>query len=215
MQLAEPIVVGVIDQRELFREGLLALLQKDPELAVIASPTEQSLELAPQVLIIDFDLLEVDPAIWCANWTDAHPGSRILVLTSVEDEQLLQTVIRAGAAGYMSKRASVAELLNGIREVAAGRTVISSAMTDKLVARFRAADIQSRPDPLATLTPREREVMVLLIQGLSNREISKALAISENTIKNHVAAILAKTGAQSRLDAVTMAIRLDQPEPGR
>lgn len=208
--------VMVVDDHTLFRRGLIALLDADGRFEVVGEAGDAgqaqrvAAQCAPQVILLDNHLPGVRGVDALPALADAAPGARILVLTMSEDEHDLAAALRGGAAGYLLKTADGDELGEAIVRAARGESSISAAMTGKLAAAFRsgghgaAAAPAPAPDALADLSPREREILGLIARGDSNKEIARALAIGETTVKAHVQHILRKLNLSSRVQAAVV-----------
>jgi DNA-binding NarL/FixJ family response regulator len=203
------------DDQELVRTGLRLLLSAQEDLEVVgeaedgAAAVRAAVDLRPDVVLMDVRMPGVDGIEATAQIADAglEPAPRIIVLTTFEFDEYVFGAIRAGAAGFLLKHASRAQLLEAIRTVHAGDALLSPSVTRRLVEHV-AAGAPPRPAPaavLADLTPREREMLVLVARGLSNGEIADRLVISEATVKSHVGAVLAKLDLRSRVQAVVFA----------
>jgi DNA-binding NarL/FixJ family response regulator len=215
---ASPDVIRVVlcDDHALFRRGLKAVLESEEDLVVVgeAEDGEASIRvveaLAPDVVLMDVRMPRVSGIEATRALSEDLPSTKILMLTVSEDEDDLYEAIRAGAAGYLLKEISIDEVAAAVRCVMSGQSLLSPSMATKLLAEFtslsrRVDDRQSAPLP--RLTDREIEVLRLVAQGLSNREIAGELYISENTVKNHVRNILEKLHLHSRMEAVVYAVR--------
>jgi two-component system nitrate/nitrite response regulator NarL len=198
----------VVDDHTLFRRGLIALLAADGRFAVVgeAGDANEALRVAaacaPQVILLDNHLPGVSGVDALPGLAQATPGVRILMLTMSEDERDLAAALRGGAAGYLLKSADAAELGSAIERALRGESSFSASMTAKLAGAFR-ADAPA-PDPLAELSPREREILALIADGRSNKEIARTLAIAETTVKIHVQHILRKLNLASRVQAAVL-----------
>lgn len=213
---AGAIRVVICDDHALFRRGLRMVLESEEDLAVVgeADDGEESIrivdELRPDVVLMDVRMPRIGGIEATRSITEVLPATKVLMLTVSEDEDDLFDAIRAGAAGYLLKEISVDEVAGAIRCVVSGQSLISPSMAAKLLVEFRsmAKRVDERQSmPLPRLTERELEVLRLVAQGLSNREIAGELYISENTVKNHVRNILEKLHLHSRMEAVVYAVR--------
>ncbi|HEU0182992.1 MAG TPA: response regulator transcription factor [Agromyces mariniharenae] len=206
-----PIRIVVADDHPIVRAGIVGLLETAPGIEVVGEAADgaEAVALAasehPDLVLMDLRMPGVDGASATASIVAAGGGTRVLVLTTYETDDHILAAIEAGASGYLLKAAPQAEILAGIRAVAAGETVLAPSIAAKLVSRVR-ADAASEPPP--ALSPREREVLVLVAEGRSNPEIAKALYIGEATVKTHLLHVFEKLGVNDRTRAVTRAMEL-------
>ncbi|TYL53089.1 response regulator [Agromyces mariniharenae] len=208
---AEPIRIVVADDHPIVRAGIVGLLETAPGIEVVGEAADgaEAVALAasehPDLVLMDLRMPGVDGASATASIVAAGGGTRVLVLTTYETDDHILAAIEAGASGYLLKAAPQAEILAGIRAVAAGETVLAPSIAAKLVSRVR-ADAASVAPP--ALSPREREVLVLVADGRSNPEIAKALYIGEATVKTHLLHVFEKLDVNDRTRAVTRAMEL-------
>jgi DNA-binding NarL/FixJ family response regulator len=207
---ADPIRVVVVDDHELFRNGLAKMLSdRGISVAGVASSGEEALEsiprLRPNVVLMDLSLPGISGVDATRRLLAALPGACVVALTVMMDEETLLQAILAGVHGYLLKDASIDEIVAGIEAAARGEGVISPQLTGNLMHSIRSRFAGT--GPLARLTPREREVLDLLVEGCDNAEIAERLYISQFTAKNHVASILDKLGVHNRLQAAVLAVR--------
>jgi two-component system, NarL family, response regulator LiaR len=206
---ARQIQVMLVDDHMLVRRGIAAFLgaYQDLQLAGEASDGEAAIdmceELLPDVVLMDVFLPKMDGATATQIIRQRFPGVQVIALTSFHDRKLVQTLLSAGAAGYLLKDVSAEELAQAIRSVAAGQITLSHAIAKSLL---------DGPLPLAApvdnkLTEREHEVLALMMDGLSNAAIAQRLHVTPSTVKTHVSNILSKMGATSRAEAVAAATR--------
>ena len=209
--MTETIRIVVADDHPIVRAGIVGLLDTAPGIEVVgeASDGAEAVELAaserPDLVLMDLRMPGVDGASATASIVAAGQGTRVLVLTTYETDDHILAAIEAGASGYLLKAAPQAEILAGIRAVAAGETVLAPSIAAKLVSRVR-ADAASVAPP--TLSPREREVLALVAAGRSNPEIARDLYIGEATVKTHLLHAFEKLGVNDRTRAVTRAMEL-------
>ncbi|SDR87370.1 DNA-binding response regulator, NarL/FixJ family, contains REC and HTH domains [Paraoerskovia marina] len=219
--------VLIVDDQELIRAGLAALVDSTDDLQVVgqASDGAEAVRLArtarPDVVLMDIRMPGTD-GLEATEQICALPelaGTRVVVLTTVEaDEQVLHA-LRVGASGFLGKGVRPQTLLDGIRTVAAGESLLSPTATRALVANYRRRADEPRPDTAAldALTPREREVVALVAEGLSNEQIAERLVVSPHTAKTHVNRAMVKVGARDRAQLVVVAFRGglggDVPQP--
>ena len=207
----DPIRIVVADDHPIVRAGIVGLLETAPGIEVVGEAADgaEAVALAaserPDLVLMDLRMPGGDGASASASFVAAGGGTRVLVLTTYETDDHILAAIEAGASGYLLKAAPQAEILAGIRAVAAGETVLAPSIAAKLVSRVR-ADAASVAPP--ALSPREREVLVLVAEGRSNPEIAKALYIGEATVKTHLLHAFEKLGVNDRTRAVTRAMEL-------
>ncbi|WP_371667276.1 response regulator transcription factor [Streptomyces sp. NBC_00289] len=217
-----PIRVFLLDDHEVVRRGLADLLDGEPDISVIgdAGTVGQALArgpaLRPDVAVLDVRLPDGDGISVCRELRSQMPELACLMLTSFDDEDALLDAIMAGAAGYVLKQIKGSDLVSAVRTVASGQSMLDPATTARLMRSLRAdpADNPAVPSELASLSPRERDILALIGDGLTNREIGKKLYLSEKTVKNHISRLLAKLGVQRRVQAAVLASHLEHPETG-
>ncbi|MBV2357648.1 response regulator transcription factor [Streptomyces sp. J2-1] len=213
-----PIRVFLLDDHEVVRRGLTDLLDAESEISVVgdADTAEHALTrgpaLRPHVAVLDVRLPDGDGITVCRELRDRMPELACLMLTSFDDEEALLDAIMAGASGYVLKQIKGSDLVSAVRTVASGQSMLDPATTARLMRSLRAdpAEVPSLPPELAGLSPRERDILALIGDGLTNREIGKKLYLSEKTVKNHISRLLAKLGVQRRVQAAVLASHLDQ-----
>lgn len=208
---AEPIRVLVVDDHEVVRRGILALLATEPGIEVVgvAADGEEAVALAPRlhpdVVIMDLVLPGIDGVEAMRRIRDCEPGARMLVLTSFGSDDKLFPALKAGALGYLLKDTSPEDLIRAIRATARGLSSLNQAIARRLVTEL------SGEHPTATsreaLTARESDVLRQVARGLSNEEIAEALHISEATVRTHVSNILFKLNLANRTQAALYALR--------
>ncbi|MFP5322434.1 MAG: response regulator [Acidimicrobiia bacterium] len=212
----DDIRVMICDDHALFRRGLIMVLEAEDDIAVVAEAedgddaVEKAVEFVPDVVLMDVRMPGVDGIEATRRISEKVPTTKILMLTVSDEEEDLYEAIKAGATGYLLKEVSIEEVAPAARAVVAGQSLISPSMASKLLGEFsnlakRAEERSSVPTP--RLTERELEVLRLVAQGKSNREIAGDLYISENTVKNHVRNILEKLHLHTRMEAVMYAVR--------
>jgi NarL family two-component system response regulator LiaR len=208
--VADPIRVLVVDDHAVVREGLRAFLELQDGIAVAgeAADGEEAIEaavrLAPDVILMDLVMPRRDGVSAMRALRERAPAARVIVLTSYLDEDVLLPALRAGAAGYLLKNAPPQEVARAVRVADAGEALLDPSVAARLVEALAAG---GGDDPLDRLTPREREVLGLMGQGLSNKRIARALGVSEKTVKSHVGHVLAKLGVADRTQAAVLAVR--------
>ena len=214
--MSEPIRILVADDHPLFREGVVHSLASEPDLAIVgqAASGEEALRLArdllPDVVLLDIGMPGWGGLVAAEKIATACPAARIVMLTVVEDEDKLLAAFKAGAHGYVLKGVSARELANVVRASALGEVYVSPS----LAAGMMIALTRGRPpDPLEELTERELEILKLVGQGLTNREIGQRIHLSEKTIKHYITNILQKLQVRSRVEAALVAARRGRLDP--
>jgi DNA-binding NarL/FixJ family response regulator len=208
------------EDQPMVRAGLAMLLTAQPDIEVVgeASDGAEAVTLArdlqPDVVLMDLRMPGTDGVTATRILTEAEPATsgslvKVLVLTTFKDDELLYSALRAGASGYLLKHAAPQELVFAVRKVAAGESYVDPAVAGRLIAVVAetAPHPQDLPELVDRLTPREREVLVLMADGLSNQEVRDRLHVSEATVKTHVARIIMKTGSRDRTAAVVLAYK--------
>ncbi|MFF1723285.1 response regulator [Streptomyces sviceus] len=218
----DPIRVFLLDDHEVVRRGITDLLDAEPDISVVgdAGTVEHALvrgpALRPDVAVLDVRLPDGDGITVCRELRNQMPELACLMLTSFDDEDALLDAIMAGASGYVLKQIRGSDLVSAVRTVASGQSMLDPATTGRLMRSLRAdpAETPAMAPELASLSPRERDILALIGDGLTNREIGKKLYLSEKTVKNHISRLLAKLGVQRRVQAAVLASQLEQPETG-
>ncbi len=210
----EPIRILIVDDQRLMRDGLRILLEMEPDLTV-AGEAENGREaiaayekLKPDVVLMDIRMPEMDGVAAIRQLHHQWPDARVIILTTFDDDEFVFEGLRAGALGYLLKDVSADELADAVRTVAAGDALIDPSVTRKVMAEFtRLAATRSQPQSVLPepLTDREAEILQLLADGLTNRQIAERLFLAEGTVKNYVSNILAKIGARDRTQAALRA----------
>ncbi len=213
-----PIRLLIVDNHTLFRQGLISLLQNEHEFLVVGeaasgdAAVQQALALQPDVVLMDVVLPGMDGIETACRLLADLPGIRVLMLTVSDSDEHLLGAIQAGARGYLLKSADADELFYAIRHVHSGEGILSPAMTLRLFDMVRAIPaLLPLPATDLPLTRREQDVLRLLAQGQSNRQIAEVLMVSENTVKTHVRHILEKLELDSRSEAVALVRRKALP----
>ncbi|MFF6996328.1 response regulator [Streptomyces sp. NPDC008313] len=216
-----PIRVFLLDDHEVVRRGLSDLLDAEADIHVageagtVAQALVRGPALRPHVAVLDVRLPDGDGITVCRELRDSMPDLAVLILTSFDDEDALLDAIMAGASGYVLKQIKGSDLVSAVRTVASGQSMLDPATTARLMRSLRADPVETpevAPE-LARLSPREQDILALVGDGLTNREIGAKLYLSEKTVKNHISRLLAKLGVQRRVQAAVLASHLERPEP--
>ncbi len=210
------IKILLADDQTLFREGLRILLSTQPDFEVVGEATnsEEALRLAaklrPHIALMDVRMPILDGVEATRRLRETQPDCRVIVLTTFDEDELVFEGLRAGAVGYLLKAVSTPRLLEAIRTVARGESILQPSVTAKVVAEFaRLANQAARPQALTSpLSERETEVLRLVATGATNRQIAATLFIAEGTVRNHLTNILGKLGVSDRTQAAVKAKEL-------
>ncbi|MFF0435438.1 response regulator [Streptomyces sp. NPDC004327] len=205
--------VLIVDDQTIIRDGLVTICERLPDIAVVATAAdgEQALaavaEHTPDVVLMDLRMPRMDGIEATRRITADHPGTHVVVLTTYSDDESIQAALAAGALGYLTKDAAREDIDRALRAAARGQALLDPAVHARLVTLAR-----QQPAPAPTelpdgLTTREAEVLALMAEGLSNREIARSLFVSEATVKTHVNRVFAKTGSRDRGQAIAYAHR--------
>ena len=207
----EPIGVFVLDDQEIVRRGVRSLLEAEPDIRVIGEAGTASAAMAripalrPAVAVLDVRLPDGDGVSVCREIRWQVPETACLMFTAFGDDQALLDAILAGAAGYVLKQIRGSDLVGAVRAAASGRPLLHPRAASQLMASL--LEPSGTHDPLVGLTPRERNVLELIGEGLTNRQISDRLGVSEKTVKNYVTTLFGKLGMQRRTQAAAYAVR--------
>ncbi|WP_338693136.1 response regulator transcription factor [Streptomyces sp. Q6] len=212
-----PIRVFLLDDHEVVRRGVHDLLEDQEDISVVgeAATIAQALArvpaLRPDVAVLDVRLPDGDGVTVCRQLRSDLPDLACLMLTSFDDEEALLDSIMAGASGYVLKQIQGSDLVNAVRTVATGQSLLDATATAQLMARLRGEHAKAaEPDALEGLTPREREILGLIGEGLTNRQIGRRLYLAEKTVKNHISRLLAKLGVERRIQAAVIATQTQE-----
>lgn len=208
------VTVFLVDDHEVVRRGLADLLASDPDLEIIgdAGSVSEALvripALKPDVAVLDVRLPDGNGIELCRELLSELPDLRCLMLTSFTSDEAMLEAILAGASGYVVKDIRGMELAQAIKDVGAGKSLLDNRAAAALMAKLR--DTTEPPDPLSGLTDRERTLLGLLSEGLTNKQIAARMFLAEKTVKNYVSRLLAKLGMERRTQAAVFASKLDQ-----
>ena len=220
--MSDRVSVMLVDDDGLMREGLRAVLSSDDRIEVTGEAengrlaVQRARHLRPDVVLMDVRMPELDGIAATEELIAAAPDAQVVILTTFEEDEYIVGALRAGASGFLLKRSTPEDLIAAIHTVAAGDALLSPSVTRRVIDRMaRQPVIAEGGDPrLDELTPREREVLELIAQGLSNREIAAALVVEETTVKTHVKRVLMKLDARDRVHAVILAYEWGLVAPG-
>jgi DNA-binding NarL/FixJ family response regulator len=217
-----PARVFLVDDHEVVRRGLRDLIDDEPDMTVVgeAATAAQALArgpaLRPDVAVLDVRLPDGDGIAVCRDLRSLMPDLACLMLTSFDDEEALVDSIMAGAAGYVLKQIKGSDLVAAVRTVAAGQSMLDPATTARLMRSLRGPAAADREPPedarLTVLSERERSVLDLVGEGLTNRQIAQRLHLSEKTVKNHISRLLGKLGVERRVQAAVIAAEVHEHE---
>jgi two-component system, NarL family, response regulator DevR len=226
---ARPVRIIIADDHEVVRIGLASLLDRQPGFSVVGEATsgDEAVRLArrerPDVVVMDIRMPNGSGIDACRTITTELPSLPVIMLTSYADADALFDAIDAGASGYVLKRIGSGELVDAVRTVAAGGSLLDPAVTRSVLERLRNASRLEEAGAFADLTEQERRVLAHVANGASNREIADRMQLAEKTVRNYVSSVLAKLALESRAQAAGYAIRnrlpelveLDEPGPSR
>ncbi len=211
MSEVEPIRVLIVDDHSMVRTGLATFLRTNADLELVgeARDGQQALylceRLEPDVILMDLVMPRMDGVAATRIIRERWPQVQVIALTSFKDKDMVQDALRAGAISYLLKDVSVDELADAIRAAHAGRPTLAPEAAQVLIQATRAD--RSGPEPGHDLTPREREVLALMVEGLNNPQIAERLVISVTTVRSHASNIFSKLGVSNRAEAVALALR--------
>ena len=213
-----PVTVYLLADHEVVRQGLRTLLEREGNITVVGESgsvqeaTRRIPALRPDVAIVDVRLPDGTGIEVCRSIRSVDPGIGVLVLTSFDQDEAVFAAIMAGASAYLLKEVNAADLAEAVLRVAAGQSLLDPAVTTRVLARLRSGP---PTDPTNShLTPKERQVLALIGEGYTNRQIGNRLGLTEKTTKNYVSAILGKLGVQSRTQAAVIAAHQDTHSNG-
>ncbi len=206
--------VFLLDDHEIVRRGVRDLLEADPEIEVVgeASTAAQAVDRlavsTPDVAVLDVQLPDGSGVEVCRDARSARPELKCLMLTSFADDEAMLDSIMAGASGYVLKQVRGADIVDAVRRVAAGESLLDPSATARVIERLQRG--VEEDERLRDLTGQERKILSLLADGLTNRQIASELFLAEKTVKNYVSNLLAKMGMSRRTEAAVYAARLDE-----
>jgi DNA-binding NarL/FixJ family response regulator len=207
------IRVFLLDDHEMVRRGLRGLFESHDDIEVVGesgSAVDAEARIPstrPDVALLDGRLPDGSGVEVCRSIRSVDPGIKAVILTSYDDDEALFAAIMAGASGYILKEIIGLDLVDVVRKVAAGQSMLDASVTQRVLERIRSGG-PSQPSELASLTPQERRILELIAEGMTNRQIGEALFLAEKTVKNYVTRILSKLGLQGRTQAAVLASKL-------
>lgn len=202
------IRVFLVDDHELVRRGIAALLTAEPDIEVVgeaataAQARGRILATRPDVAILDVRLPDGSGIDVCRDVRSQNPDVKCLILTGYDDDEAIYAAVLAGAAGYVIKDVQGSGLIDSLRKVAAGKKLIHPSMSGRVVQRI--TDTHQADPRLESLSTRERDILPLIAEGLTNREIGERLGLAEKTVKNYISGLLSKLGLQRRTQAAVL-----------
>lgn len=203
----------IVDDHEVVRLGLKALIDRHPDMEVVAEAAtatdaqEKALHFKPDVIVLDIRLGGSSGIDACREIIKQLPDSKIIMLTSYAEDDMLFAAIRAGAAGYVLKQAGGQDLIRAIEMVGQGNSLLDPALTERVFAEVRRAAREQESSAFSQLTEQERRVLALVAEGKTNREIAQDLHLGEGTVRNYVSNILSKLGLANRAEAASYATK--------
>jgi len=204
--------VFLLDDHEIVRRGVRELLEAEDDLEIVgeAGTAEEAYgripATSPHVAVLDVRLPDGDGVEVCREVRSRHPEIACIMLTSFADDEAVYAAIMAGASGYLLKQVGGTDLVEGVRRVARGESLLDPGVTTRVLERLR----RGPADELSALTDQERSILELIAEGLTNRQIGERMFLAEKTVKNYVSNVLSKLGMSRRTEAAAYAARLDE-----
>lgn len=217
--MAKPLKVMLVDDHEIVRQGLRSLLEAEGDIEVVAEADSgrSAVSLAsahrPDVVVMDVRMPEGSGVEACRAIRDERPDAQIIMLTSFSDDEALFNSIMAGAAGFVLKQIRGRDLVDAIRTVAAGKSLLDPDVTKRVLERLRKAKFDDKDPKLARLSPQEERILDMVGEGLTNREIAGRIHLSDKTVKNYVSTILQKLEVARRAEAASYIARAKASHP--
>jgi two-component system, NarL family, response regulator DevR len=208
----ETIRVFLLDDHEIVRRGLHDLLESEGDIEIVGESgsareaTARIPALRPHVAVLDARLPDGSGIDVCRDVRSTDPSIKALILTSYDDDEALFAAIMAGAAGYVLKQIGAGDLVDSVRRVASGQSLIDPQLMARVLERVRSGPPEH--EELAALTEQERKILALIAEGMTNRQIGERLYLAEKTVKNYVSSILSKLGLERRTQAAVLASKL-------
>ncbi|MFN2150060.1 MAG: response regulator [Anaerolineales bacterium] len=202
----------LVDDHEVVRLGLRALLERHPQFEVVAEAgtardaIDQVEQYSPDVVVMDIRLPGGSGIEACEEISEKYPDTKVIMLTSYAEDEMLFSAIRAGASGYVLKQIEGEGLVRAIEAVGRGEALLDPAVTQRIFQEVRKAAKEEEASAFSALTQQEKHVLMLVSEGKTNREIAKALFLGEGTVRNYVSSILSKLGVSNRAEAAAYAV---------
>ena len=209
--MSDQVTVFLLDDHEIVRRGVRDLLEAEDDMVVVgeAGTEEEALRripaVDPDVAVLDVRLGSGDGISVCREIRSRHPRTKCLMLTSFSDDEALFQAIMAGASGYVLKQIRSTDLVDAVRRVASGDQLLDPALTARVLERLRTGPAED--ERIARLSKQEREVLLLIVEGLSNKQIGERMFLAEKTVKNYVSSLLSKLGLERRTQAAVFATK--------
>lgn len=203
----------LVDDHEVVRLGMRALLERHPNFTVVGEASteeealQQAMELQPDIVLMDIRLAGGSGIEACQQIKDNVPNAQVIMLTSFAEDELLFAAIRAGATGYLLKQIAASDLIRAIEMAARGESMLDPSLTQRVFFEVRRSIQKEEAAAFQDLTSQERQVLLLIAQGKTNREIATELFLSEGTVRNYVSSILSKLNVSNRAEAAAYAIQ--------
>lgn len=216
--MTEKVSVMLVDDHEIVRQGLRALLDAEEDIEVVAEADSghMAVDLArvhnPEVVVMDVRMPEGTGVEACREIRDQNPDTQVIMLTSFSDDEALFNSIMAGAAGFVLKQIRGRDLIDAIRRVGQGQSLLDPGVTSRVLERLRKAKFDDKDAKLARLSPQEERILDMIGEGLTNREIAGRIHLSDKTVKNYVSTILQKLEVARRAEAASYIARIRAQE---
>ncbi len=212
---SSPLKILIVDDSELVRTGLRTLLGADPSLLVageagsVAEAVAQAGRMKPEMVLLDIRLPDGTGFDACRQILAARPDTRVLILTSVAEETMVDDAIRAGANGYLLKEVNGRALIQAIHDVAAGKSILDPAITERILSLIRSNTPGTR-HTLQSLSPQEQRVLALIAEGRTNKEVASEMGLAEKTVKNYLSTVFEKLHVTRRAHAAALYVQQKQ-----
>jgi len=210
----------IVDDHEVVRQGLAAMLGRRPgfhvvaEAGTVAEAVAAARKFRPDLVVMDVRLPDGSGIEACREIRAEMPDTRVVMLTSYPDEDAVLSAIIAGASGYLLKQVRARDLVAALEAVGRGESLLDPAVTGKVLDRIRRIATTDQPDELAELTAQEQKILLLVAEGMTNKQIAAEVFLSDKTVKNYVSSILAKLNLERRAQAAAYMARIHESDPG-